>query len=140
MSKKLSSEQREDLLRALNTRFEKNMGRHKGLEWVKVQKKLDVNAEKLWLLNEMESSGGEPDVVGADKKSGEYFFMIVRRKILMAAEVFVTTLKRWNQGKNIHRKIALWIWRLSWALKFYRKSNTGICRNLESSIRKHQAG
>jgi hypothetical protein len=72
--KKLSSEQREELLRAVKARFEKNMNRHEGLEWTKVQAKLAANAEKLWSLNEMERTGGEPDVVGYDKKTGEYIF------------------------------------------------------------------
>jgi hypothetical protein len=72
--KKLSSEQREELLRAVKARFEKNMNRHEGLEWTKVQAKLEANAEKLWSLNEMERTGGEPDVVGHDKKTGEYIF------------------------------------------------------------------
>src|SRR2546422_9777252 len=72
--KDLSPEQREELLRALKARFEKKKNRHKGLEWVKVQAKLEVNAEKLWSLNEMERTGGEPDVVGHDKKTGEYIF------------------------------------------------------------------
>jgi Protein of unknown function (DUF4256) len=70
----LSPEQREELLRALKARFEKNMNRHKGLEWAKVQAKLEANTEKLWSLNEMERTGGEPDVVGHDKKTGEYIF------------------------------------------------------------------
>ena len=72
--KELSPEQREELLRALKARFEKNMNRHKGLEWAKVQAKLEANTEKLWSLNEMERAGGEPDVVGYDKKTGEYIF------------------------------------------------------------------
>jgi hypothetical protein len=72
--KELSPKQREELLGALKDRFEKNVNRHKGLEWAKVQTKLETNAEKLWSLNEMESTGGEPDVVGHDKKSGEYIF------------------------------------------------------------------
>jgi hypothetical protein len=58
----------------LKARFEKNMNRHEGLEWAKVQAKLEANAEKLWSLNEMERTGGEPDVVGHDKKTGEYIF------------------------------------------------------------------
>ena len=75
MSKKtLSPEHREELLRALKVRFEKNMDRHKGLEWAKVQAKLEANIEKLWSLNEMERTGGEPDVVGHDKKTDEYVF------------------------------------------------------------------
>ena len=72
--KKLSPDQRDELLSALKSRFEKNMKRHKGLEWAKVQAKLEANAEKLWSLNEMERTGGEPDVVGSDKKTGEYIF------------------------------------------------------------------
>jgi hypothetical protein len=72
--KKLSPEQRDGLLRALQARFEKNANRHKGLEWAKVQAKLNANPEKLWSLNEMERTGGEPDVVGHDQKTGEYLF------------------------------------------------------------------
>jgi len=72
--KQLSPEQREELLGALKARFEKNRNRHKGLEWAKVQVKLGANAEKLWSLNEMERTGGEPDVVGHDKRTGEYIF------------------------------------------------------------------
>ncbi len=72
--KKLASEQRKEFLKALKARFEKNMNRHKGLEWTKLQERLEANAEKLWSLNEMERTGGEPDVVGFDKKAGEYIF------------------------------------------------------------------
>jgi len=72
--KKLSSDQRSELLKVLKTRFEKNMKRHKGLDWTKVQAKLEANPEKLWSLDDMELTGGEPDVVGYDKKTGEYIF------------------------------------------------------------------
>lgn len=72
--KELSPEQREELLGLMKARFEQNMNRHKGLEWIKVYAKLEANPEKLWSLNEMERTGGEPDVVGYDKKTGEYFF------------------------------------------------------------------
>lgn len=72
--KALSSKQREELLENLQARFEKNMKRHAGLEWAKVQAKLEANPEKLRSLNEMEATGGEPDVVGYDKKTGEYIF------------------------------------------------------------------
>src|SRR5947208_16917141 len=72
--KALSPEQREELLRALKARFEKNMKRHKGLESAKVQAKLEANNEKLWSLNQMERTGGDPDVVGHDKQTGEYIF------------------------------------------------------------------
>ena len=72
--KQVSPKQRDELLKALKTRFEENIHRHKGLEWAKVQAKLQANTEKLWSLNEMERTGGEPDVVGHDKKTGEYIF------------------------------------------------------------------
>jgi len=70
----MKAEQREELFGILKARFEKNMNRHKGLEWAKVQAKLEANTEKLWSLNEMERTGGEPDVVGYDKETGEYIF------------------------------------------------------------------
>ena len=74
MKKELSPKQCEELLSTLKARFEKNMTRHKGIEWNKVQSKLKDNKEKLWSLDEMEITGGEPDVVGYDKKRGEYIF------------------------------------------------------------------
>ncbi len=74
MNKKLSAPQREELLKILKTRFEKNMNRHKSLEWINVQARLEAKAEKLWSLHEMEKTGGEPDVVGYDKKTGEFIF------------------------------------------------------------------
>ena len=72
--KELSPEHREELLGELKARFEENMDRHKGLQWAKVQAKLEANTKKLWSLSEMERTGGEPDVVGFDKKTGEYIF------------------------------------------------------------------
>ena len=72
--KELSPKQSEEILNTLKARFEKNMKRHKGIEWVKVLAKLKANTEKLWSLNEMESTGGEPDIIGHDKKKGEYIF------------------------------------------------------------------
>ena len=73
-AKDLKAKQREELCGALQARFEKNMNRHKGLAWAKLQAKLEASPEKLWSLNEMERTGGEPDVVGYDKKTGEYIF------------------------------------------------------------------
>ncbi|NJN59697.1 MAG: DUF4256 domain-containing protein [Leptolyngbyaceae cyanobacterium SL_5_9] len=73
-NKEVSSAQREELFSALKTRFEKNINRHKGLEWAKVHAKLEANPEKLWSLSEMERTGGEPDVVGYDNKTGEHIF------------------------------------------------------------------
>lgn len=72
--KQLSAEQSEELLKILKTRFEKNMDRHKGMEWEKVESKLKINIEKLWSLEEMEETEGEPDVIGYDKETGEYIF------------------------------------------------------------------
>jgi len=92
--KELSPKQCEELLSALKARFEKNNNRHRGLEWDKVLAKLEANTEKLWSLNEMERTGGEPDVVGHDKKRENTFSMIARRKVRKTAEVFVMTVKR----------------------------------------------
>jgi hypothetical protein len=72
--KDLSPKQCEELLSVLRARFEQNMNRHQGLEWAKVQTKLEANTEKMWSLHEMERTGGEPDVVGQDNKTGEYLF------------------------------------------------------------------
>jgi hypothetical protein len=72
--KELPAKQREQLLKALKARFEKNKSRHQGLEWARVEAKLDASPAKLWSLNEMERTGGDPDVVGHDKKTGEYIF------------------------------------------------------------------
>ena len=94
------------------------MNRHKGLEWAKVQAKLEANAEKLWSLNEMERTGGEPDVVGHDKKTGEYIFYDCSAESPKGRRSFATTVKHWSQGKNINQKITLLIWRLPWALSF----------------------
>ena len=74
MKKELLREQKDELLSTLNTRFEKNRNRHQGLEWADVQTKLEANEEKLWSLNQMEITGGEPDVVAYDEKTGEYIF------------------------------------------------------------------
>lgn len=73
-AKDMKAKQREELLNLLQARFEKNMNRHQGLAWEKVQARLEASPEKLWSLNEMEATGGEPDVVGVDKKSGEFIF------------------------------------------------------------------
>ena len=74
MKKTLPPAQAEQLIKTLKSRFEKNTERHKGIEWKDVQQRLEANANKLWSLNEMEETGGEPDVVGFDKKTGEYIF------------------------------------------------------------------
>jgi len=70
----LSTSEKDELLKTLKMRFEKNANRHKGMEWTKVQAKIQANPEKIWSLNEMEMTGGEPDVIGQDKSTGEYIF------------------------------------------------------------------
>ncbi|HEX5220212.1 MAG TPA: DUF4256 domain-containing protein [Verrucomicrobiae bacterium] len=74
IEKKLSSKEQDELLQALKARFETNLNRHEGLAWAKLQRRLEANANKMWSLHEMERTGGEPDVVGQDKKSGEFIF------------------------------------------------------------------
>src|ERR1017187_403841 len=97
--KQLSLKQREELLRASEDRFEKHMNRHKGLEWAKVQSKLEANAEKLWSLNEMERTGGDRKLLVNKKKTGKYIFFDCSAESPKAALVFVTTVKGWIQGK-----------------------------------------
>lgn len=75
MKKELTKQNRQELLHILRKRFEENMTRHKNMEWVKLQARLEANSEKLWPLNEMEATGGEPDVVDLDKKTSEYIFI-----------------------------------------------------------------
>ena len=116
--KELSPEQCKQLLRALKARFEKSMNRHEGLEWAKVQAKLEANTEILWSLNEMEELAVNRTLLVMIKRRANTFFMIVQRKVLKAAEVFATTAKRWSQGKNINQKITPLIWQLPWALSF----------------------
>lgn len=74
IKKEISQAEKNELLKILKTRFEKNTNRHKGVDWIKVQAKIEKNNDKLWSLSEMEKTGGEPDVVGFDKKTGEYLF------------------------------------------------------------------
>ncbi len=117
--KDLSKKQHEQLIKILKERFEKNINRHKDIEWTEVLVKLNsAAAEKLWSLFQMENSGGEPDVVDFDGKTGEYFFSTVQRKVPKAAEACVTIVKHWNQERNTSRKTAHWMWLLKWALKF----------------------
>nr|WP_315822269.1 DUF4256 domain-containing protein [Paraflavitalea speifideiaquila] len=117
-NKKLSAEEQDELLKTLKTRFEKNRSRHNGLEWAKLQTKLEANPGKLWSLHQMELSGGEPDVVGHDKMTGEYLFYDCSPKHPKNEETFVTTVKPWIPGKNINRQTAPWIWQQLWVLNY----------------------
>ena len=96
-----SKKQHEEIVGILKARFEKNMSRHKGLEWAKVQAKLEANAEKLRSLNEMERTGGEPDVISHDKGTGEYIFYDCSAESPKGRRVFATTVKRWSRGKGL---------------------------------------
>jgi hypothetical protein len=116
--KDLSPKQREELLKGLKGRFEKNMLRHQGLEWAQVQAKLEDQAEKLWSLSEMERPAVNRMLSVMIKRPANTFFMTVQRKSLKTAEVFVMTVRRWNQGKNTSLQTVLWTWRLPWALRF----------------------
>lgn len=108
--KELSSALREELLAALNARFEKNMNRLQGVEWARVKAKLEANPEKLRSLHEMERTGGEPDVVGHDKMTGKSCCSIVRRRIPKAEQGFVMTVRVWIRGRNTSRLAVRWIW------------------------------
>lgn len=98
--KELSSAQRGELLGVLKARFEKNKNRHKGLEWPKVLAKLEANKEKLWSLNEMEKTGGEPDVIGYDKKSGDYIFYDCSTESPNGRRSFCYDRKAWESRKE----------------------------------------
>lgn len=112
----LSPDQREGLLKTLKTRFEKNLSRHAGLEWADVQAKLEANPEKLWPLHEMEATGGEPDVVGYDSKTGEYIFYDCSAESPKGRRSVCYDREALESGKNINRKTVLSTWPLPWAL------------------------
>jgi hypothetical protein len=116
--KELLAEQRAALFKTLKARFEKNMSRHKGLDWTAIQAKLEANKGKLWSLNEMEETGGEPMLLVTIKKRANTFFVIVQPKVRKNAEAFAMTGKRWRKEKNINRQTARWKWPLPWASSF----------------------
>jgi hypothetical protein len=114
----LLSEQREELLGALKARFEKNMNRHKDLEWARVKAKLEAKTEKLWSLSEMERTGGEPDVVGHDKKTGEYIFFDCSEESPGGRRSVCYDREGQESRKEHKRKITLSIWQRPWVLSF----------------------
>jgi hypothetical protein len=99
-TKELSVEQREEVFRTLEARFEKNMNRHSGLVWANVQAKLEANPEKLWSLHEMEETGGEPDVVGFDEKTSEYIFYDCSAESPKGRRSVCYDRKAWEARKN----------------------------------------
>lgn len=114
MNAELSTERVEELLKILKARFEKNQNRHKDLEWEKIQARLESEPDKLWSLNEMEQTGGEPDVLIHDPKTGEYFFMTALLKAQKVAEAFFMIARLLIQEKETNRQTMLSIWRLPW--------------------------
>jgi hypothetical protein len=116
--RELSPKQREEILRTLKARFEKSMERHEGLEWAKIQARLEANTEKLWSLGEMERTGGEPDVVGHDRNTGEYVFCDCSAESPKGRRSVCYDREGRRQGKNTNQKITLLIWLLPWALSY----------------------
>src|SRR5687767_13979872 len=108
--KELSRKQSEELLAALEGRFDKNLNRHKGVEWLKVAAKLRANPEKLWSLNEMERTGGEPDVVGFDRKSGEYIFCDCSTETPKGRRSVCYAVRLSIHGRNSNRQAARSKW------------------------------
>src|SRR5258705_11894217 len=104
MKKKLSTEHRVELLNELKTRFDENMNRHKGLKWDDVRAKLEAESEKLWALSEMERTGGEPDVVGFDKKAGEYTFCDCSDESPRGRRSLCYDREAWESRKNLKPK------------------------------------
>src|SRR5688572_28920639 len=111
MKKELKPEKQKELLNTVKVRFEKNKNRHKEIDWSKVQARLEANAGKLWSLNEMETTGGKPDVVGQDKKTGEYIFFdcatespVGRRSLCYDGEALAS--RKENKPKNSAMNIA----------------------------------
>ena len=102
--KELSQKDSEELLKILKTRFDKNMNRHKGIKWEKVQARLEANAEKLWSLSEMERTGGEPDVAGYDKKSGEFIFYECAAESPKERRSLCYDLEAWKSRKEFKPK------------------------------------
>src|SRR5215831_14965071 len=116
--KDLSPEQRQELLGTLKARFEKNLSRHKGLEWANVQARLEANPEKLWSLNEMERTGGEPDVVGHDKKTGEYIFWDCSAESPKGRRSVCYDREGWLSRKEARPKTTAMVWLTKWAFSF----------------------
>ena len=116
--KELSPKQRQELLSTLKARFEKNMNRHKGLSWAEVQAKLEACPEKLWTLNEMERTGGEPDVADHDKKTGEYVFYDCSAESPEDRRSLCYDREALESRKENRRQEAPWTWRRPWALSF----------------------
>jgi len=106
------------LIETLRLRFESNSNRHRAIDWAHVRKRLEANPEKLWSLNEIEITGGEPVVVGYDKDTGEFVFYDCSPESPTGEEAFATTGRPWSRGKETSRPIAPSIWPRKWASRF----------------------
>src|SRR5699024_10396449 len=115
-NKELSGKQRLTLLTTLKNRFAENMHLHHDLKWKNIQPKLERRPAKLWSLNEMEQTGGQPDVVSYDHEADKLIFLIVRQKVLKVAAVFVMIVRRWNQEQSTNLSRMRLIWPVRWAL------------------------
>jgi len=116
--KELSAEQRAELLLGLHSLLMKNRNRHNNLEWFVIQARLEADPGKMWTLSEMETTGGEPDVVTPLKVRIIFFSTIALRKVRLEGETFVTTVKGSRREKKTNQTIMPWIWQLRWALNF----------------------
>jgi hypothetical protein len=138
--KKLSSEQGEELLKTLKARFEKNTNRHKGLDWAKVQTRLKAKPEKLWSLGEMERTGGEPDVVSQDKKTGEYVFFdctpqTPEGRVSLCYDDNALAARKEHKPKGSALGLAA-----AMSVELLTENNISSCKSWVSSIRRGQAG
>jgi hypothetical protein len=138
--KELSLQQRDELLGTLQTRFEKHMSRHEGLEWAKVRAKVETHSEKLWSLNEMEKAGGEPDVVGHDKKTDEYIFCDcsmespnARRSLCYDRQALESRKEHKPKNNAIDMATAM-------GIELLTEEQYGDCRNSEPSTRRPRVG
>jgi hypothetical protein len=130
----------DELIKTLRDRFEKNMYRHKGLYWEKVEEKLLASPQKLETLNEMENTKGEPDVIVMTKMPKNLFSLIVQSKVQQDAAAFVTTVKRLIHAKKINLAAMRLKWQRLLELNYSRNKNIANCKSLVNLIRKHQAG
>ena len=114
----MKAKQREELLRTLKARFEKNMNRHQGLEWAKDKQSWKLVLKKCGHSMKWKQVAVNRMLLVMIRRRANTFLLIVQRKVLKAAEVLVTTVKRWSRGKNINHKITPLIWQLPWVLSF----------------------
>jgi len=114
----ITPEETESIFKLVKSRFEKNRIRHQGIDWERIKNRLLARPEKIWSLNQMELTGGEPDVVGQDAQTGEYIFFDCSQESPKGEGVFVMTQKHWHPERNISLKTLPWEWQQRWVLIF----------------------